>query len=106
MTATISHEQEGGLIRATFEGDFDIYSVTEMKDQLVDLLMQADHLKLNLSAVNTLDTSGLQVLVLLKKESAALGKHVQYEEHSQAVIEVFDLMNMTSFFGDPVVLTS
>lgn len=84
--------------------DLTIYHALEQKQLLLDALVGTSELELNLSHVGEMDTSGLQLLVLLKKEAQRAGKQVRIVAHSQAVSSVIDFCNMAAEFGDPLVI--
>lgn len=84
--------------------DLTIYHALEQKQMLLDALAATDELELNLAQVAEMDTAGLQLLVLLKKESQRAGKRVRIVAHSQAVSSVIDFCNMAAEFGDPLVI--
>lgn len=84
--------------------DLTIYHALEQKQMLLDALAATDELELNLAQVAEMDTAGLQLLVLLKKESQRLGKRLRIVAHSQAVSSVIDFCNMAAEFGDPLVI--
>ena len=81
-----------------------IYHALEQKQLLLDALAASSELELNLSQVAEMDTAGLQLLVLLKKEAQRAGKQVRIVAHSQAVSSVIDFCNMAAEFGDPLVI--
>ncbi len=81
-----------------------IYHALELKDKLLDALAQTSELELNLAQVHEMDTAGLQLLVMLKKEALRTGKCVRIVAHSQAVSELVEFCNMAVEFGDPLVI--
>lgn len=84
--------------------DLTIYHALEQKQMLLDALAATDELELNLAQVAEMDTAGLQLLVLLKKESQRTGKRLRIVAHSQAVSSIIDFCNMAAEFGDPLVI--
>ncbi|KXB30849.1 anti-sigma B factor antagonist [Dechloromonas denitrificans] len=84
--------------------DLTIYHALEQKQMLLDALAATDELELNLAQVAEMDTAGLQLLVLLKKESQRACKRLRIVAHSQAVSSVIDFCNMAAEFGDPLVI--
>ncbi|MGX9566249.1 STAS domain-containing protein [Pseudomonas sp. CFBP 5748] len=90
--------------RIAIEGELSIYTAAEWKSRLVDLIGRDGCLELDLSAVQELDTAGLQLLIMAKKEAIAHGQELRLSNHSQAVLEVFELCDIASFFGDPTAL--
>jgi anti-sigma B factor antagonist len=81
-----------------------IYHALEQKQLLLDALAGTGELELNLSRVDEMDTAGLQLLILLKKEAQRAGKQVRIVAHSQAVSSVIEFCNMAAEFGDPLVI--
>jgi anti-anti-sigma factor len=86
------------------EGECSIYRADELKHALTDPLHVGVRLVVDLSAVSELDTCGLQLLMLAKRTAKAVGAELQLIGHSPAVLEVFELLNMAAFFGDPLVI--
>jgi anti-sigma B factor antagonist len=81
-----------------------IYHAAELKPALFDALARSDAIELDLSAVSELDTSGVQLLMLLKREAVAAGKSLTLTGHSPAVLEVFEILGLGGWFGDPQLL--
>lgn len=90
--------------RLAIQDDLTIYKALELKDRLTAALDQGSALELDLSQVADIDTSGLQILILVKREASRLGKDVRIVAHSPAVRQTIDLCNLGAFFGDPVVI--
>ncbi len=86
------------------EGEMTIYHAADLKPALFDALAHADAIELDLSAVCELDTSGVQLLMLLKREAVAAGKSLTLSGHSPAVLEVFEMLGLGGWFGDPQLL--
>lgn len=84
--------------------DLTIYHALDLKGQLLAALAQTGELELNLAQVQAMDTAGLQLLVMLKKEAQRTGKCVRIVAHSQAVSELVEFCNMAAEFGDPLVI--
>lgn len=86
------------------DGELTIFTAAEQKTALLSFLAEGDDLELNLSNVSELDTAGLQLLILLKREAAQSSKRLRFVMHSSAVIDILELSNLTGVFGDQVVL--
>lgn len=84
--------------------DLTIYNALAQKQTLLDALAATGKLELDLSQVSEIDTAGLQLLILLKKEAQRAGKCVSIVAHSQAVSALIDFCNMAADFGDPLVI--
>lgn len=88
-------------------GELTIYQVAELKPQLEKWLQQADpRLEIDLAGIEQIDSAGLQLLALLKRESLAQGKELCLRNHSPAVQSLFEKLNAAAFFGDPLVLSA
>lgn len=86
------------------QGDLTIYNAIEQKAELLNYLACSEELEINLSQVNDIDTSGLQLLILLKREAVKHAKKLSYIMHSKAVLEILEMTRLTSVFGDQVIL--
>lgn len=90
--------------RITLQEDLTIYHALDQKGRLLEALSQADELELDLSQVAEMDTAGLQLLILLKREAQKAGKKATVVAHSQAVRSVIDFCNLAAYLGDPLVI--
>lgn len=100
----IHTEHHEACLRLNPEGEMTIYHAADLKPALLAALSQSDEIELDLSSVSELDTSGVQLLMLLKREAVAAGKALTLSRHSPAVLEVFELLGLSGWFGDPQVL--
>ena len=90
--------------RLTLETDLTIYNAPDHKRTLLAALEQANVVELDLAQVAEIDSAGLQVLLLAKRESLAAAKELRIVGHSPAVHELLDFFNVASYFGDPLVI--
>jgi anti-sigma B factor antagonist len=102
MTATAAT----GPRQLRIAGEMTIYTAADLKGQIVTALNEADALEIDLSEVSEIDTSGLQLLLLVKREAAQHGKSATLVGHSHAVIECLDMCNVTAMLGDQVVMAA
>jgi anti-sigma B factor antagonist len=82
--------------------DLTIYNASAQKSILLDSLGSAAGLDLDLSQVGEIDSAGLQLLILAKREANRQGKPLHLIAHSAAVLELIDFLNLGAFFGDPL----
>jgi len=101
---TISIEASNGVCHAHVAGEMTIYCATEMKGELLSCIDRDAEVEIDLSEVSEMDTAGFQLLLLAKREAANAGKPLRLVAHSPATLEVLDLFNMASYFGDPVMM--
>lgn len=87
-----------GPAMVAIEGEMNIYRATELKDALIAGLASAGSLEVDLSGVEEIDTSGLQLLVLAKLEAARSEKTMTLIAKSRAAQTLIDLYNMQYFF--------
>ncbi len=99
---TINVIETDGFLNVAVVGEMTIYNVSEQKNKLIEFLSSAIELQVDLSAVTEIDSAGLQLLLWLKQEVTNL----KLINHSQAVVNVFQLLNLAMYFGDPIVLSS
>lgn len=90
--------------QVAIEGELTIYTVLELKDKLLSGLSANEELELDLSKIDEFDGAGLQLLVMIKKEAAAVGKVLRFTGHSSAVLDLLDLSGLAGFFGDPLLI--
>ena len=87
--------------RLSLTEDLTIYHALEQKAALLDALAATDELELDLAQVEEIDSAGLQLLILLKKEAQRAGKSVRFVAPSPAVSNVIELCNLAAEFSDP-----
>ncbi|MDO9600555.1 MAG: STAS domain-containing protein [Azoarcus sp.] len=90
--------------RIAIAEDMTIYNAAVHKQQLIEALGAHDELEIDLSAVAEVDTAGIQLMILVKREARRLGKQIHIVAHSQAVREVLDFYNLAAEFGDPMLI--
>lgn len=90
--------------RIEIVGELTIYTALELKDKLLVGLSTTEELELDLSGVEEIDGAGLQLLVMIKQQTAALGKVLRFTGHSPVVVELLDLSGLAGFFGDPLLI--
>ncbi len=84
--------------------DLTIYHALEQKNALLAALAGTDDLELDLMHVGEIDTAGLQLLIMLKKEAQRAGKTISIVAHSQSVRAVIDFCKLAAELGDPLVI--
>jgi anti-sigma B factor antagonist len=98
--------EKPGLPVLRIEGELTIYRAAELKQALLDAVAGAALLEVDLSGVTEIDTAGLQLLMLAKKTAQAAQRELRLVAHSPAVIDVFELLNLAAYFGDPLVIAA
>jgi anti-sigma B factor antagonist len=86
-------------------GEMTIYTAAAQKQELLSFIESGSTLEINLSQVSELDTAGTQLLILAKKEASRKQKKLRFVMHSNAVLDVLELANLTATFGDPLFIS-
>lgn len=92
--------------KLAMRGPMTIYEAASDKKRLLDALEGARELEIDLSRVSDMDTAGIQVLLLLKREAISRGKALRLSAHNAVVLDVLNAYNLGAYFGDPVVMPS
>lgn len=87
--------------RLQIAGDMTIYAAVTLKDELFTLVPDCEgDIDLDLSAVSTLDTAGVQIMLMLRRLAQSRGAAFHVRSPSAAVIEVLELCGMQKLIGD------
>lgn len=92
--------------RVSLEGEFVISNAAVVREQLLNALNQHTTVEVSLANVTEFDSAGLQIMVAAKKYATSKNSQLTFIDHSENVVELLDLSQMTAFFGDPVVMYS
>ena len=90
--------------RLVLDNELTIYHALALKQQLMQALERCQMLELDLSHVSDMDTAGLQLLLLTKREAARTHKRLALVAHNPVVRQTLDFCNLASYFGDPMVI--
>lgn len=83
----IQEEMNGTVCQLRIAGEMTIYTALELKPRLLGSLAQCKKLELQASDVTEVDTAGLQLLLLAKREAMSTGKQMEVLAPSQAMQE-------------------
>jgi anti-anti-sigma factor len=83
------------------DGEMTIYRAAELKDTLLAALAAAQALDIELAQVEEIDTSGVQLLLLVQREAARAGKPLVLVGHSAPVRDAFAMLGFDDQL-DPV----
>jgi anti-anti-sigma factor len=99
---------DSGSPALAISGEFTIFTAASLKTSLIDAIVQAEtpDIDVDLSNVTEIDTAGLQLMVMAKREAASQSKRLHFSGHSGPVLDLIDLCDLTGFFGDPVLIPS
>jgi anti-anti-sigma factor len=92
------------VTRISLDGELTIYRAADLKVSVLEALRKTRVLEIDLSSVIELDTAGLQVLMLAKQTAAAEQRELRLLQHSPAVVEIIEMLDLVAFFGDAVLI--
>jgi anti-sigma B factor antagonist len=81
------------------EGEFTIYRAAELKRALLPLPAGTGPVELDLAEVTEIDTAGIQLLLLARREAIAAGRTARLVASSPAVDEALRLLDVQSLFA-------
>lgn len=90
--------QKSGCCLLDVSADMTIYSAVSNLSEIKEYYSQFNHIEVDLSAVEEVDSSGVQILLALKRNAEKDGKQVVLSEMSAPVAEIMDLLNIRSHF--------
>ena len=99
----IDMEFSGRAAQVALRGELTIYTVAEIKAGLAEAMAGADEIEVDLSGVDEMDTAGLQLMLIAKRNP---GKTVRFANHPPTVRRLVDLANLGGILGDPLVIAA
>lgn len=100
---SVSDNDCDGICRVALDGEVTIYTVGEIKAGLALAILEHDETEIDLGAVDEMDTTGLQLMLMAKR---CENKKVRFVNHSVSVLRLLELANLGSQLGDPLLFLS
>ena len=100
---SIDVQRSGASARVTLTGELTIYSVAEIKAVLVKDMSGIKEIEVDLSGVTEMDTAGLQLMLIAKRNP---DMDVRFVNHPPEVLRVIDLANLGEALGDPLFIAA
>lgn len=94
--------QAGAKAALAIAGELTGRRAEELKQRVLEALEQPETLELDLGQVTGCDGAGVRLLLLAKARSQQQRKHLRLVNHSPAILDVFRLLDLASWFGDPL----
>lgn len=96
----ISRKKSKDTTTLVFEGDFTIYYVAQIKEELfADYEKLADKIALDLEAVSEIDTAGVQLLLFAKNFFASVRRSFFISKSNESVATVLDVLDVNAQFA-------
>ena len=89
--------------RVVLSGELTIYSAAEIKSALAEAMGKANEIEVDLSGVTEIDTAGLQLMLIVKRNR---GSDVRFVNHPPEVLRLIDLANLGGALGDPLFISA
>jgi anti-anti-sigma factor len=102
----IRARKKKGVMTLHIEGDMTIRTAAELKNELMEHISKPCELEIVLSEVSEIDTAGMQLLILAKREANLHNRPLRLTNHSRVVLGVIDTYNLAAYFGDPILISS
>lgn len=91
-------------------GELTIFHAQALKEQILGFIQQAtsgqDIILIELDQVTDIDTAGLQLMLMAKREASAQHKQLSFSKHSSAVLDALELCNLSAQLGDPILVSA
>lgn len=101
----ISLSKHGSGLKARLSESLEIQSASEAKGPLLEALECSPEVEYDLSGLSELDSSGVQLLLLLKREASAQGRRCHLTHANDTVSEVLGLLGLSELC-DPLVIAN
>jgi anti-anti-sigma regulatory factor len=88
--------------RLTLDGPMTVYEAVDVKRDLLHALAGSAELEIDVTGLDEIDTAGLQLLLLLRRESLRTAKTLRRAGTSPALAEVLDRYGLSTHFGQPL----
>lgn len=98
---TLRVTQHNGVAQVVISGDLTVNTIAEVKAALALAVLEHDRIDIDLGEIEEMDTAGLQLMLMAKR---CEGKAVRLVNHSDAVLRLLDLSNLSSTLGDPLLI--
>lgn len=103
---SINTQWQGRRCIIKIEQEMNIYTATTLKDPLLEPLTNSRELILDLAEVSDLDTSGVQLLLLLHREAIRHQVTLRIAQMSMAVRDTLNIYGLLSWFNTPEVIAA
>lgn len=98
----IHTKKRKGVVTIHIEGDMTIYTAAALKKELMEHITEPCEREIVLSEVSKIDSAGIQLLILAKREATRQNTPLRLIGHNRAVLDILDTYNMAAYFSDPI----
>jgi anti-sigma B factor antagonist len=101
----IHTKKKKGVLTLHIESDMTIFTAATLKKELMEYIAHPCECEISLSEVSKIDSAGIQLLILAKREAIRHNTPLRLTDRSQAVLDIMDTYNLAAYFGDPIGTT-
>ncbi len=101
MFAYQIHKSETEAV-VMLEGDFDIDSGEVLEEDILPVVSEYPHVRLNFGEIYFVDSSGIGLIIRMVDELRESGRSVKIEQIRPEVMEVFELLQIREILGEEV----
>lgn len=91
-------KKKNAVTKLALDGELTIYTAAELKEKIAGALQAELPIEIDLSQIGEIDTAGLQLLLLAKRECATRNKAIEFSQPSQAVLDTLQLCGLSDEF--------
>lgn len=102
MSDFITSEAVPGQL--ALSGEMTIFAAAQIKDDWLNRLNANEALSIDLSGVTEIDSSGVQLMLMLQRAAQMQHKPLRWTDHSPSVVRVLDLLKLGSVFDAPAAV--
>jgi anti-anti-sigma factor len=95
----MTSKKKAAISKLAIEGELTIYTAAALKEKIGALLNDRAALEIDLSQVAEIDTAGLQLLLLARRETMQREQSIAFSNPSEAVLDCWRLCNLSDTFG-------
>jgi len=99
----INVTKSGDLVKAKLQDSLEISTVSEARDNILQLLNSGSSIRFDLSSMTEIDTAGVQLILAVRKEALMQGKECRFVHPSPAVEEAFRILGCGAVFDESVL---
>jgi anti-sigma B factor antagonist len=102
MSDFTQHEPRPGVL--ALSGDLTVGGAQELKALLMKFVTENENPEIDLLNVAQIDTTGVQLLLLARREATHAGKSLKWLGFSLAVEDILELLNLSDLLGRPAAV--
>lgn len=88
--------REGNAAQVSIEGEMTIFTALELRDEMFAALQPGSELTVDMSCVTEMDSSGIQLLLMMRKETTEQGGTFKLGSTSVAAANVMATLGFSS----------